>query len=492
MKKILAFLFFGVLFFPQIGLSADVVTIDQRCWTKPDCETFRKDFATNETEGGFFSGKDNELIKKACHVNGDGIDINGRELGFCLPAGISKTAVSFGDRTKFENLGDFIQFLYKYGFQVGSVLAVIVIIVAGIMYIFSGGNTDTVGSAKKKIAGAVIGLVLMALSYTILNVINPYLVNLKMPEVWAINRIGITPALCTQVKGATESASSTPRFATSTAAGDPSAVKMVDKKDMTFICGEKYFVEGNGTQTCGGNECPESGQTCYQQLFDKDKACHTANIAGIVYASSLADKFIQSNTLTSLASTFVGDGYEFPWVTDNGKNDIDIHAICGNGSDNNIGVSTEDPTDAQYKNDKTLRQEYFITLTSSEQDSLNSLCPESVGGLKGFAVYISLNEEGDADNEEHFFGINRATGEAIDVGRHGDDETKTEIFAKDCVNKYLITKDELTKGLYLPIDVSGVCDVESGDEGGIIRKRCYSFVGYTSTKDECASQAQNQ
>jgi len=489
MKKILAFLFFGVLFFPQIGLSADVVTVDPRCWTRPDCETFRKDFATTKTEGGFFSGKDNELIKKACHVNGDGIDISGRELGFCLPAGISKTAVSFGDRTKFKNLGDFIQFLYKYGFQVGSVLAVIVIIVAGIMYIFSGGNTDTVGSAKKKIAGAVIGLVLMALSYTILNVINPYLVNLKMPDVWAINRIGITPALCTQVKGETESASSTPRFATSTAAGDPSTVKMMDKKDMTFICGEKYFVEGNGTQTCGGNECPALGQTCYQQLFDKDKACHTANIAGIVYASSLADKFIQSNTLASLASTFVGDGFEFPWLTASGGNDEEVYAVCKNGYFTSISDDSNDPTSDQYKNEKTLRQEYYITTTENQ---LNPNVCSGYDGLKGYVLFLNLNEESDVTNEKHLFGINRNTGEAVDLGRPQDDTTKTQVFAKDCVNKYLITPEELKKGLYLPVDISGVCDIETGDEGEILRKRCYSFVGYTSTKDECASQAQNQ
>ena len=47
--------------------------------------------------------------------------------------------------------------------------AVIVIIVAGIYYVISAGNADTVKKAKNALMYAVVGLVVSLLSYTIVN-----------------------------------------------------------------------------------------------------------------------------------------------------------------------------------------------------------------------------------------------------------------------------------------------------------------------------------
>lgn len=471
---------------PNITHSA----IDQRCWIEEDCKQFRKEFGNTDAQGGFFNGVNNEMIQKACGVSADGKDITGRTIGFCLPAGKSVTAVSFAGKNSFENLGEFINFIYKYGLQIGSVVAVIVIIIAGIMYIFSGGNSDTVGQAKNKIAGAVIGLILMALAYTILTNINPYLVKLEMPDIWAINKLGIAPANC-------ESLADNSKLATST---NSNTVSFIEKKNMTTICGQKYIVDGTGGQTCQGNQCPQDGNVCYTKLHETTQSCHPANVAGIVYASSLMDNFIQGSGALSLASTLIGDGFEWTWLTGERYGDIELFGICNNGKFIRVkDTTTNQPQDASYRDDQKLKQEYWLIAEDAKnwtKEKLDIEC-NSYGGFKGFAFYLSFNEESDPINENHFLGIDKKSGKAVDIGRHrmtagevntdGDDVTPN-IFAKNCVNKYLITLDELKKGIYLPVDISNVCDIETGDEGESLRKKCYSFVGYGRTPEQCQNQ----
>ncbi len=79
----------------------------------------------------------------------------------------------------FPYLGEYLTAVYKYAVIVAGVLAVIMIIVSGIMWVISGGNKEMVTSAKKRIEQAVIGLAIISTSYVILYSINPYLVNFK-------------------------------------------------------------------------------------------------------------------------------------------------------------------------------------------------------------------------------------------------------------------------------------------------------------------------
>lgn len=72
----------------------------------------------------------------------------------------------------------YAQFLYPFALSVAAVLAVIMLIIAGLemMTASEGLRSD----AKQKIWGAVLGLLLAVGSYLILNTINPDLVKLKL------------------------------------------------------------------------------------------------------------------------------------------------------------------------------------------------------------------------------------------------------------------------------------------------------------------------
>lgn len=76
-------------------------------------------------------------------------------------------------------LGEYLAALYRYAVVIASILAVVVIIFAGIQWIVSAGSSETINSAKKKIGGALIGLLLAVGSYTVLSMVNPELVRFR-------------------------------------------------------------------------------------------------------------------------------------------------------------------------------------------------------------------------------------------------------------------------------------------------------------------------
>ncbi len=76
-------------------------------------------------------------------------------------------------------IGEYIAGIYRFSVAAGSVIAIIMIIVAGLQWTISRGDKAAIGSAKKRISGAFTGLLLLIGSYTLLYVINPELLNLR-------------------------------------------------------------------------------------------------------------------------------------------------------------------------------------------------------------------------------------------------------------------------------------------------------------------------
>ena len=63
--------------------------------------------------------------------------------------------------------------IFVWSLGAGSLLALAVIIYGGTKYIVSAGNDSKQGNAKEWIWAAISGLILLAVSYLILNYINP-------------------------------------------------------------------------------------------------------------------------------------------------------------------------------------------------------------------------------------------------------------------------------------------------------------------------------
>ena len=83
-------------------------------------------------------------------------------------------------------IGEYVGGLYKFAVLASTILATVVIMIAGFIWLTAGGNVNQIGTAKSYIGGAIMGLVLMLGSYTVLNLINPKLVifdALKIPVI---------------------------------------------------------------------------------------------------------------------------------------------------------------------------------------------------------------------------------------------------------------------------------------------------------------------
>lgn len=314
--------------------------IDNRCWTKSKCESYREEtlqLDISQISAGF---DDSAEAQAVCGAS----DAAENPLGFCLAAGKATTKITFGTRNTFEHFGDFIQYIYRYSFIIGSIVAVVMIMLGGFMWVVSGASPDLKQKAQKRIGGAIMGMILLALSYTILNLVNPYLVNLRMPSVWLINPEGLQPPYCSQInQGGTGSTK------TMLAMAYPAAQKDTINRDQlvasykritsfpqeadTAPCGNYYFVENTSAQTCMGTWCKDK-QICVPFTIGPDGK---KTPAGECSAGQLILHFKVSSTWTELlsntswlgqeAGTVFVSSLEKEWLDDF----ISFIAVCKKG-----------------------------------------------------------------------------------------------------------------------------------------------------------------
>ncbi|MFH1246692.1 MAG: pilin [Candidatus Liptonbacteria bacterium] len=88
--------------------------------------------------------------------------------------------------------GQLVLDIYNFALIAGGLLAFGAIVYGAIMYGLSGGNTSLASDAKDQITQAVMGLILLFLAYILLNIINPSMVNLRLPKLDQIT-VDMTP-----------------------------------------------------------------------------------------------------------------------------------------------------------------------------------------------------------------------------------------------------------------------------------------------------------
>jgi hypothetical protein len=116
-----------------------------------------------------------------------------------IPGGI-KGETAVGSKVDGEMystlLGDYIKGIYNYSFAIAGILAAIVLMGGGVLWLISGGNQTKVAQAKDIIGGSLIGLVILFSAYIILNTINPAL--LEMPAI-SIKGVDFVPTDSNQI-----------------------------------------------------------------------------------------------------------------------------------------------------------------------------------------------------------------------------------------------------------------------------------------------------
>lgn len=94
-----------------------------------------------------------------------------------------------GAKAQVANIGEYINLVYRYALGIIGIIATVLIMVGGLIWLSSAGNEQLITQGKEIITSAVIGLVIGLFSYSILYWINPKLLSLDM----AVFKIPIPP-----------------------------------------------------------------------------------------------------------------------------------------------------------------------------------------------------------------------------------------------------------------------------------------------------------
>lgn len=404
------------------------------CWHKDDCVTQRKAFDSTASPKDLEDG----------WIQNEG-ECKGTNWGKCLPAGQTKTQISFAGRTQFLHIGDFISTMYKYAIGVAAVVAVLVIILSGFQWALSGGNTETITHSKTRIAGALIGLLIAYFSYFILNTLNPNLVNFRLPNVWMLKPQAYAPTFCSQTNPKTKFAfakdykdQSSPVKADANTNFDMSLEDQSPANLQKFYCGHRFFVQGGGNATCYGNYCG-SGTVCVG-FGSANPAnpyhCVQGTVTGkITYTSPTRDPGCVNPFFNGWAYPKMVDlsEEELWWVAEDGTSE----EITGTAS----GQTFDD------------HQEYVLSVA---QEDIARVKSSHANGpkIKGYVVKFEMNKSCYVNfiDQDHWVGYDGS--KAVDLGT-------TDVFknvaARSKVNaKYLIPPAMVENGLELNVEAANI------------------------------------
>ncbi|MDD2680525.1 MAG: pilin [Patescibacteria group bacterium] len=88
-------------------------------------------------------------------------------------------------------IGQLIKAFYDYGLAIGGILAAVVLMAGGLIWLASGGSSDKITQAKGLIIGSISGIGLLFGAWIILNTVNPDLINFRIKTLTNIEPINI-------------------------------------------------------------------------------------------------------------------------------------------------------------------------------------------------------------------------------------------------------------------------------------------------------------
>ncbi|HBL40001.1 TPA: hypothetical protein DDZ10_05060 [Candidatus Uhrbacteria bacterium] len=262
------------------------------------CATVKETFLSCSFEGDRTSPHTNLRCwdTKECHSSGG--EPSDKTPAECLPGFAHcfakdepvKLIVALGEFGFVQGIGGYINAFYQWILGAAALFAVVMIMVGAIQYMMSGGSSSGVGEAKKRIFGALIGLVILLGAYVILNTVNPQLLSLRLPALPKVKPVWIA-----QVGQSCES-----YMDAGYTVANPSDREYTDKSQP---CGKKGKITkgSNGETLSGDDKCQFRGcgqGVCRINVEEDTAACHTC--LDIYEASSWPDS-LTINRHTELA-----------------------------------------------------------------------------------------------------------------------------------------------------------------------------------------------
>lgn len=320
------------------------------------------------------------------------------------------------------DLSDYISGVYRLAIGMAALFAVVMMIIAGYQWIFSGGGSDKISSAKKRIFGAAIGLMLALLSYVMLNAITPRLVALRLPDVEPVGR---------SIFGLTQTCQSNPAFAEYEQKNNisdgtlPIWPVQQSTESGRFLnrraakCGTMYSVEGDynhdaNTKIIG--QC--TGNVCDDQLVCFKGRCIDAIVHGDVTWNQAQNPLSVSDYLVS----------------------VELYRLCRGPLWMDIWKVAERDFDYQKPD--------FYRMPSKTDEPIDETCPLLTTYL-GYALAVYVDDDYGETNNVFFVGNNCSAPFA-----NRDDLTLARLDKDTVTADRLITSSALDAGFECNLDLT--------------------------------------
>jgi hypothetical protein len=88
-------------------------------------------------------------------------------------------------------LGEYLTWIYNYALKIIGILAAVMLMAGGVLWLISGGDAGKVGQAKEIITGSIVGLIILFSSYVLLTQVNPELVRFPAITLGALSKDSI-------------------------------------------------------------------------------------------------------------------------------------------------------------------------------------------------------------------------------------------------------------------------------------------------------------
>lgn len=266
----------------------------KRCWTAEQC------VGPGGLDGSCTNNKDQtnycfKLDSDYCGAENLGrcyIKPNEIKLQVAIPSLSGGTEL-----TKASSFPVYLKSIYSFFISVIGIVAVAYIAFGGYQWIVAAGNAEQISRAKNTIQGAIVGLLLAAGSYVILNLINERLVNIDELRVDRIKPI-VLSIFCTDdlLQGINDWVLE----------GDQN---LETKSGTDAVCGKNYFRKSNPNQVCRGVSCvgDSGGEYCIpQENLDTMKCDSKAGAKS--YCKSQEDIDKNSSACMQVESLFAQQG----------------------------------------------------------------------------------------------------------------------------------------------------------------------------------------
>ena len=496
-KAVVIFFIISLILFPQVifaegSIDSKVPELNPLCFTQDECAKLRKQRASesnitigeDEAKGGFVADEGD--------CNGKTSD--NKQWGKCLAGGQTVAEISIGGKSKFKDMGDYVATVYNYVLGIASIMAVVIIIIAGIQWIVSAGNSETISSAKKRISGALIGLVLAYGSYLILNTINPNLVKLRLPQSWMLKKVELVPEFCRDIsKKETRlalikySANGTVvnKNAKDLTSADDFKYSLLPKDEKSLVCNGVFAPDGGGGATCIGHYC-FGDYVCLPNLDDSSGGssaqkykCQDAIIGGKIINTSL-----QGGSNIKCVPGTGSVGWSYPWMKI-----AYLKPVCANGAlgkskwkfiikelDEKKGVVTfrlplNGKTKAEFLFDissgcMAVNPVDTIANINKSQEIKNENGEKVIDiptNVVGFVLLVALDKNCVFWEKLHILGkggLDVGVLKAITIGDGGLERgyfsPDVKFYNGNIPTNNLITPQDLLKGIYMNIDVSNI------------------------------------